>query len=527
MKRTNNPMIRTRIGLFALFPLLLLTFNSSAASRKGPWTEEKANKWYYSQDWPVGCDYIVSNAINQIEMWQESTFSPELIDKELSAAEDLGFNTIRLFLHDLVYEADPKGFKARISQVLDICEGHGIRVVMTFFTNGGKFDNIALGEQPAPTPGIHNPQWRQSPGAEVVNDPSQWPRLEQYVKDILRRFGKDKRIYCWCLYNEPENDNRGANSLPLLKECFKWAWDVNPDQPLTAPFASLMANDDRVNPAVWGFLAENCDIISFHCYNPASVLMDKYITALQKLNRPIICTECVGRPVNTIYDMYTFCRKENVGVLSFGLFEGKTQLRFHWDSKEGAEEPKVWFHDLFREDGTPYDPKEVEFIKGITADKKMIRGRLPHTVTANLIDSNGNSRRLCFLPSQVKTDTLVFTIGKECMEGLNRIVLSTDFVSVPIGSVGRVCMPDGTAWDFGYREKKAYQCPVTDGTSIRVETPSELITSKVTGCEGAVSASLFRRFQTIHTGYSIDVSGANQLGALSNVEIIYVIDNSR
>ena len=213
--------------------LMLVSVIAEAAPRNGRWSEERANDWYYSQDWAVGCDYIVSDAINQIEMWQESTFNPQLIDKELAVAEGLGFNTVRLFLHDLVYASDPKGFKERIAQVLDICEKHGIKVVMTFFTNGGKFDQVKLGQQPHPTPGVHNPEWRQTPGAKVVNDPAEWPRLEKYVKDILKTFKKDKRIYCWCLYNEPENDNRGANSLPLMRETFKWAWAVNPDQPLT------------------------------------------------------------------------------------------------------------------------------------------------------------------------------------------------------------------------------------------------------------------------------------------------------
>ena len=177
-----------------LMAFMLVSIVAEAAPRKGRWSEEKANEWYYSQDWAVGCDYIVSDAINQIEMWQESTFNPQLIDKELAVAEGLGFNTVRLFLHDLVYEADPKGFKERVALVLDICEKHGIKVVMTFFTNGGKFDAVTLGQQPDPTPGIHNPEWRQTPGAKAVNDPAEWPRLEKYVKDILKTFRKDNRI---------------------------------------------------------------------------------------------------------------------------------------------------------------------------------------------------------------------------------------------------------------------------------------------------------------------------------------------
>ncbi len=505
------------IAAFLLIPVLL-----DAAPRKGRWSEQKANEWYYSQEWAVGCDYIVSDAINQIEMWQESTFNPQLIEKELAVAEELGFNTVRLFLHDLVYESDPKGFKERVAQVLDICESHGIKVVMTFFTNGGKFDDVTLGQQPDPTPGIHNPEWRQTPGAKAVNDPAQWPRLEKYVKDILKTFKHDNRIYCWCLYNEPENDNRGANSLPLMRETFKWAWEVNPDQPLTAPYASLMANDDRSNLAVWGFLAENCDIMSFHCYNPVATLMDKYINPLKKMNRPVICTECVGRPANTLFDMYAICRKENIGVLSFGLFDSKMQCKFHWDSKKDAKEPKVWFHDIFHADGTPYDQKEIDFIKEITADKKMTQGKAPMTIMADKWDVKGRNYRSCLTPVCTKSDTLVFRIKAEDLQNLKRIVLSPDFIYADIASEGSFILPDGTKWGFEYKDDKSYTSHASKETSLKAVTPTASYDALVKGCDGYVSASAIRLAQKHYTRYIIDVAGAVKNGALSDVEIIYI-----
>lgn len=479
---------------------LLMPLMATAAPRNGRWSEEKANQWYYSQPWAVGCDYIVSNAINQIEMWQESTFSPELIDKELAMAEDLGFNTVRLFLHDLVYEADPKGFKSRVSQVLDICEKHGIKVVMTFFTNGGKFDKVALGEQPEPTPGVHNPEWRQTPGAEVVNDPAQWGRLEKYVKDILKTYRKDDRIYCWCLYNEPENDNRGANSLPLMRETFKWGWEVNPDQPFTAPYASLMAGDDRSNLAIWGFLAENCDIMSFHCYNPVYTLMEKYIAPLKKMNRPIICTECVGRPANTLFDMYAICRKENIGVLSFGLVDSKMQCKFHWDSKEGAPEPKVWFHDLFHADGTPYDQKEIDFIKQITADKKMDPNAVPQTVMVQKITVKGRNITTCVKLQQYEGG-LRLHIPLSELQDVKRITITPDFGRATMKEDGYYAFPDGTIYSFDYRDDKTYTQKEVSKPVLGVKTPRQMYVSYIKGMEQAVWLQAYRGAQEHHVKY--------------------------
>jgi endo-1,4-beta-mannosidase len=178
------------------------------------WSAEKANAWYAAQPWPVGCNFVPSSAINQIETWQADSFDPKTIDRELGWAESLGFNTVRLFLHDRVWEADRPGFKKRLGEVLDLCKKHQMRAIVTFFTNGcyGFEGEPYLGKQPAPTPGVHNSGWVQSPGAVNVNDPARWGRLEKYVKDVVGTFANDDRVLLWCLYNEPENTKKGAQS---------------------------------------------------------------------------------------------------------------------------------------------------------------------------------------------------------------------------------------------------------------------------------------------------------------------------
>src|SRR5437867_2020199 len=93
------------------------------------WSKEKANAWYEKQPWLVGCNFIPSSAINQLEMWQADTFDPKTIDRELGWAAGMGFNTMRVFLHDLAWNADADGFKKRINQYLDIAHKHKIRTL--------------------------------------------------------------------------------------------------------------------------------------------------------------------------------------------------------------------------------------------------------------------------------------------------------------------------------------------------------------------------------------------------------------
>ena len=115
------------------------------AEKGGRWSEEKANAWWAEQEWPVGCNYVPSYAINQFEFWQPETFNPEIIDRELGYAESIGFNTLRIYLHEMLWYADKDGFKSRINQFMDIAEKHGQKLIITFFTNGGTFNPAGQG----------------------------------------------------------------------------------------------------------------------------------------------------------------------------------------------------------------------------------------------------------------------------------------------------------------------------------------------------------------------------------------------
>jgi hypothetical protein len=121
-----------------LLTLLLFLLCAMAAAQTGAaapdrWSEQKANTWYQQQPWLVGSDYIPADAINELEMWQAETFDPQQIDKELGWAESLGMNTMRVFLHDLVWKQDPQGFTQRINAFLNIADKHHIRPMFVLF----------------------------------------------------------------------------------------------------------------------------------------------------------------------------------------------------------------------------------------------------------------------------------------------------------------------------------------------------------------------------------------------------------
>ena len=335
------------------------------------WSTEKANDWYAHQPWLVGCNFIPSNAINQLEMWQAETFDPATIDRELGWAANIGFNTVRTFLHDLAWKADADGFKQRINCFLDIASRHGIRPMLVIFDDCWNPD-AQIGSQPAPRPGIHNSGWVQSPGVAVANrGPAAWDRLAVYVKDIIRSFANDERILLWDLYNEPGNSKNEEKSLPLVKAVFEWARAVDPSQPLTV---GLWFDNRALNE----FQLAASDVITFHHYWEPEKL-EREIAKLRTYGRPVICTEWLARTCGSLVNtnLPVFAR-ENVGCINWGLVAGKTNTIYQWKELNPVKEaidlqvgPEVWFHDLLCADGTPYDRMEVEIFKKLTGVHRM------------------------------------------------------------------------------------------------------------------------------------------------------------
>lgn len=346
------------------------------------WTKEKANSWYEDQGWLVGANFGPSTAINQLEMWQEESFDPETIDKELGWAADIGMNTMRVYLHDLLHKNDPEGLYKRMDEFLKIADSHGISTLFVLFDSC--WDPFPkAGEQRDPKPHVHNSGWVQSPGQEVLKDSTQYPRLERYVKETIGRFKDDDRVLGWDIWNEPDNmtgpsyekveiPNKVALVLPLLENAFTWARAVNPSQPLTSGvWMGDWSSHEDMEP-IHQLQLEQSDIITFHNYDTPEEF-EKRIKWLQRYDRPMLCTEYMARPNGSTFEGFLPIAKEyNVGMYNWGFVNGKTQTIYPWDSwtKEYTDEPPVWFHDIFRKDGTAYRAEEVELIKELTASNK-------------------------------------------------------------------------------------------------------------------------------------------------------------
>jgi len=318
-------------------------------------------EWYKSKRWICGFNYVTSTAVNSTEMWQKESFDPETIDRELGWAENIGFNSCRVFMQYLVWENDKTGMAERLKKFLEIANKHNISVMPIFFDDcafSGK--QPYLGKQDDPIPGVHNSGWTPSPGHERVIDRSCWNLLEEYVTSIVSQFANDDRIILWDLYNEPYNSGMGDKSLPLTREAFKWARNGKPSQPISVGVWNDGLTD--LNEVI----LELSDIVTFHNYGDLQSIKD-HIARLKPHGRPLICTEWMRRNGNSLFKTHIpLFKKEGIGCYSWGLVNGKTQTQFSWGSPKDAPEPEIWFHDVLRLNGEPYDSEEVEVIRKYT-----------------------------------------------------------------------------------------------------------------------------------------------------------------
>ncbi len=366
---------RCRIIHCAVIALLTVCFCLTASAADEPWSGTRANDWYAQQPWPVGSNYITSTAINELEMWQPDTFDLPTIDRELGWAQGLGMNTMRVFLHNLLWQQDSQGFLHRMDQFLEVADKHNIRIMFVLLDSVWD-PRPQLGKQRVPKPHVHNSGWVQAPGADLLKDESRWnAELRPYIVGVLTHFRDDKRVLIWDLMNEPDNDNRSykstelpdksARALKLLREEWKWARSVNPSQPLTSGVWKGKWTSDSTLTEMEDFQLKNSDVITFHSYDRPEVTQAR-IDSLRRYNRPVICTEYMARPLgSTFASILLLLKKEKVGAYNWGFVNGKSQTIYPWDSWEKSynAEPAVWFHDIFRQDGAPYDPKEVELIR--------------------------------------------------------------------------------------------------------------------------------------------------------------------
>jgi len=337
----------------------------ASAQLEGQWSIERINAWYADVGALKGCNYLPATAVNDIDMWQESSFDTETIEIELKLAHESGYNSVRVFLHQLVWKEQKESFHANIKTFLNIADRNEIKVMFIIFDDCNAPEQIPfIGEQKAPKAGHHNSRWVACPGLDAVDDKARFPEYENYLKDIISTYKNDKRIIAWDLYNEPGNTGVDMRSKELLISVFKWAREMNPSQPLTVGAWNLDNLEDELSQ----IMLSHSDFITFHSYNDVADL-NRRISLCKKFNRPIVNTEWLRRQAGNTFELVLpIFTEEKIGWYHWGLVQGKTQTWLHWVSSKDEPKEDPWQHDMFTPDHKSYRPEEIEMVKSFEFD---------------------------------------------------------------------------------------------------------------------------------------------------------------
>lgn len=362
--------------------VLVITLFSVAVAfaQNSPWTPAAASDWYAHQPWIVGANYIQSNTVNQIEMWQPETFDVDRIDLELRWAETLGINTLRVSLHEMLWDHDSGALQSRMGKLLKVAEKHKMRVIFVLFDSFGD-PYPELGHQRQPKPGVRDSLWVQSPGAKGLVDAKQVDNALKYAEEVVAAFNVDKRILAWDVWNEPDNLNESLypqSELPskmeavraLLPKVFQYARAGEPEQPVTSGlWRGDWSSAASLSP-IEKMQVELSDFISFQNYDGPQEF-EKRVKWLQAFGRPVVCTGFLARNQgSTIEAILPIALKYDVGALVGDLVQGRTQRWLPWDSWKNPyvnREPPVWAQDLFKSTGPLYQAGDADVIRKMIA----------------------------------------------------------------------------------------------------------------------------------------------------------------
>lgn len=350
------------------------------------WSKEKAWGWYNSAPWLRGCNFMGSDCANRVDQWQELGFEERFAtaDEELALAESIGFNSIRLILEFIVWDEDHDGFMERFDRYLSMAYKHGIRSMITFGNDcmtpkDEHYRPLKLGKQTFDW-GYHGGRKHSQHsilnqmGYHVLDESEIAERHYIWVREIMEKYKNDPRIVVWDLYNEAGNSHRDKVTIPHVKKFFEIAREVAPDQPITSCIWKGLTHEN-VLPPVEQFILENSDIISYHNYSTYEDNI-KIIKRLKQYGRPIMNTEWLGRVTNNnLHDLFPLFYLEKIACYNWGFVAGLYQTYEPWngswqryDMGKGEHlDFTKWFHDLFRPNHRPYDPKEIELIKRFTS----------------------------------------------------------------------------------------------------------------------------------------------------------------
>ena len=355
---------------------------------KRKWTVKEINDWYSKRPWLRGCNFLPSDCINRLDMWQSIGREEHLktADKELQMCEDLGFNTVRLWANFDVYYKEPRKFMETLEMYIDLCDKHKQLVMLVLayeedLPYGDTFVPKELGKQKLWNNHFNRDYEKEEEIKQTIGFKHymEYPEIKpiylEMVEKIVKKYKNDSRVFCWNIMNEP-GILLGDRTIPILDDLYTLVRSLNPIQPLCSDVWCGLKEDGTCNTNAENHGVELSDLMSFHSYSPYQLFVEKISFLKANYDRPVLVTEWLHRcNHNNVQEIYPLLYLENMASYCWGFVAGGTCTTEPWNGfwAEVEKNPEVnfdftkWQHDLYRINYRPYDPREISVIKRINS----------------------------------------------------------------------------------------------------------------------------------------------------------------
>ena len=317
----------------------------------------------------VGTAYTPAGASNTM-WWPWFDSYAAQIERELGAASRrLKMNTLRVFLHTKVYEANSSGLLSSVDAFLAIASRHGFATGLVLFDSCWNTDGSNVSQQCAPRKGVHNGCWYEAPEEK---DKTQVERFRPYTEDVVSRFGNDTRVRWIEIYNEPRGPN--VDFVWALRDAaYRWAVSLNPIAPVISCW------DDSNNTEILDHHQYDVDFPSWASAVFANPAKGAVITeGGSRWYQPPFSGD-YGSPLTVINFLEALRRDPNKYpfvpgcILNWELMVGNSNTRWHWGSPEGAAEPAVPWDGWMFPSGEPVSQTEAAALRRyVTGDDEFL-----------------------------------------------------------------------------------------------------------------------------------------------------------
>ena len=306
----------------------------------------------------VGAEYTPWRATSQLWWHNYTEHRPDVVREVKAMRAVLGFTSVRMFLHDMVFVDNATRLEANMDDFLAILAAENMTAGFVFFDDCWNHAGANLSVTCVPRQGIHNDCWFACP--QDVERTS-IAKFEPYVASIVKRFAKDERVAWWEIFNEPQ---KGSNfSMALRDAAFGWAKGQDPAAPI------LSCWDDN----------NDTEVVDTHEYSPPT---DQSPVFSNPAKGGIVTeagcrwyqsTHDYGAPLSwttwlmNIQDGTDKTAPFAPGVmLSWEVMVGHSMTRYHWGLPVGTPEPAIpWCGSLYP-DGSPVSYTEAAAIRRYT-----------------------------------------------------------------------------------------------------------------------------------------------------------------